>query len=252
MAPQPVFQLRIRLEGVDPVVWRRLLVPGGVRMAKLHDMVQATMGWTNSHRYSFTVGDQIDGMQCDEYPEEELDEKEHTVLVVLRGGVRRFVYDDDCGDSWEHEVVVEDCTWSPLTLKHSVCLDGQNACPPADVGGVRGYAQFLDASADPDTRNTTVLSRGWGICSTRPPFRSAPSTRRCRRSAAGGGPTTSASERPADGPAGITAVEDLGISGEQAGPMGQRRGDGKGVGLGQCVAGLDRRRFEHASGKRSE
>jgi hypothetical protein len=31
VAPQPVFQLRIRLEGVDPVIWRRLLVPGAVR-----------------------------------------------------------------------------------------------------------------------------------------------------------------------------------------------------------------------------
>jgi hypothetical protein len=117
-------------------------------MAKLHDMFPATMGWTNSHRHSFTVSDQIDGMPCDDYPEEELDEKEHTVLLARRGGVRRFVHDDDFGDSGEHEVVVEDCTWSPLTLKHAVCLEGQNACPPEDVGGVGGYAQFLDAVAD--------------------------------------------------------------------------------------------------------
>ncbi|WP_425111168.1 plasmid pRiA4b ORF-3 family protein [Burkholderia anthina] len=30
-----------------------------------------------------------------------------------------------------------------------LCLDGQNACPPEDVGGVPGYADFLDAITDP-------------------------------------------------------------------------------------------------------
>jgi hypothetical protein len=32
---------------------------------------------------------------------------------------------------------------------HAVCVDGQNASPPEDRGGVGGYAQFLDALADP-------------------------------------------------------------------------------------------------------
>lgn len=34
-------------------------------------------------------------------------------------------------------------------LKHPVCLKGQGACPPEDVGGVWGYASFLEAMADP-------------------------------------------------------------------------------------------------------
>jgi hypothetical protein len=41
---QPVLQLRVVLDGVEPVVWRRLLVPGGVRLDKLHRMLQAAMG----------------------------------------------------------------------------------------------------------------------------------------------------------------------------------------------------------------
>jgi hypothetical protein len=149
VAQQPVFQLRIRLEGINPPVWRRLLVPGGVRLAKLHDMFQAAMGWTNSHLHSFTIGDQLYGMQIDEFPEEELDETEYTVFVALRGGVRRFVYDYDFGDSWTHEVVIEDATWAPYTLKFGVCLDGEGACPPEDVGGIGGYEHFLEAVADP-------------------------------------------------------------------------------------------------------
>jgi hypothetical protein len=149
VAQQPVFQLRIRLEEVNPPVWRRVLVPGGAKLSRLHDIFQAAMGWTNSHLHSFTIGSQLYGMQFDEYPEGELDETEHTVFVALRGGLRRFSYEYDFGDSWTHEVVIEEVSWSPYTLKHGVCLDGQGACPPEDVGGVSGYEQFLEAIRDP-------------------------------------------------------------------------------------------------------
>jgi hypothetical protein len=149
VAHQAVFQLRIQLEEVHPTIWRRMLVPGGVRLAKLHDFFQAAMGWTNSHLHSFTIGDRLYGSHFDEYPEEELDEHEHTVLQALRGGVRRFGYQYDFGDDWQHEVTVEATTWSQLALKYAVCLDGQNACPPEDVGGPYGYQQFLEALSDP-------------------------------------------------------------------------------------------------------
>jgi len=59
--PQPpgqsVFRFRIQLNDVDPVIWRRLLVPGSVRMAKLADILIAGMGWTNSHLHAFRVGE---------------------------------------------------------------------------------------------------------------------------------------------------------------------------------------------------
>jgi hypothetical protein len=163
VADQPVFQLRIQLKRVTPMVWRRLLVPGGVRLLKLHEMFQAAMGWTNSHLHSFTIGDQLYGMHIEDWPEEELDEKGFTVFVALRGGVRRFGYEYDFGDCWEHEVIVEDTTWTPLALKHGVCVDGQNACPPEDVGGVVGYEQFLEAIRDPghDEHDSQLLWVGY-------------------------------------------------------------------------------------------
>jgi pRiA4b ORF-3-like protein len=145
---QSTFQLRIQLNDVDPAVWRRVLVPGSVRMAKLSEILLAAMGWTNSHLHAFRVGDRLYGMNFDEYPDGEVDEKDVTVLQALRDE-RRFVYEYDFGDSWEHDVVIEDVTRTPLGLKFGVCVDGQNACPPEDVGGTGGYAEFLAAIADP-------------------------------------------------------------------------------------------------------
>jgi len=145
---QSAFRLRLTLEDVVPTVWRRLLVPGGVRLAKLHHMFQAAMGWTDSHLHSFTIGDELYGMHFDDYPEEEIDESGVTVLQAV-GQHRRWWYEYDFGDGWRHEVVVEDVTRTARALKFAVCIDGQNACPPEDCGGPPGYAELLDVLADP-------------------------------------------------------------------------------------------------------
>jgi len=137
------------LEEIRPVIWRRLLVPGGVPLPKLHGMFQAAMGWTDSHLHQFRVDGSLYGTQIDDYPEDELDEASLTVIGALRA-VRRFFYDYDFGDDWNHEVVVEDIETTRFGLKHAVCLDGQRACPPEDVGGVGGYEEFLEVLADPD------------------------------------------------------------------------------------------------------
>jgi hypothetical protein len=138
----------MQLAGINPVVWRRVLVPGAIRLAKLSEILLTAMGWTNSHLHAFRVGDKRYGMCFDEYPDEEIDEKGVTVLQGLREE-RRFVYDYDFGDGWEHDVIIEELTWSYFGLKFAVCIDGQNACPPEDVGGPGGYAEFLDAVSDP-------------------------------------------------------------------------------------------------------
>ena len=143
-----MIQLRIQLADVHPPVWRRMLVPGNVSLAKLHAMFQAGMGWTDSHLHSFRIGDELYGTQFDDSPEDEIAETTVTVGRAL-GGERRFIYEYDFGDSWEHEVVVEDVATTPTGLKFAVCVDGQNACPPEDCGGAPGYSLMLEALADP-------------------------------------------------------------------------------------------------------
>jgi len=106
------------------------------------------MGWNNSHLHSFEIGNVRYGMHADDYPEDEVDETRPTVGQAIRAE-RMFNYEYDFGDSWDHEIVVEALLRSESTLKFGVCLDGQNACPPDDCGGVWGYARMLEALADP-------------------------------------------------------------------------------------------------------
>lgn len=146
----PVFQLRVRLEGTNPVVWRRLLVPGQLRLPALHSVFQEAFGWSDSHLHQFRVGSSVYAVHTEDWDTDDGDTDEAEVSVFdAFHGERRGFYDYDFGDSWHHEVVVESESSIPGALKHAVCLDGQNRCPPEDVGGVDGYAEFLGAISDP-------------------------------------------------------------------------------------------------------
>jgi hypothetical protein len=61
----------------------------------------------------------------------------------------RFICEYDFGDSWEHEIVVEQILAAGPGSATSRCLGGARSCPPEDVGGWPGYADFLEAMADP-------------------------------------------------------------------------------------------------------
>ena len=90
------------------------------------------------HQYTIHIDGKLYGSQFDDYPEDQLDEAEFTVSFALRGSLRRFVYEYDFGDSWTHEVLVENVAWTPYMLKHGVCLHGGGACPPPRTWAARG------------------------------------------------------------------------------------------------------------------
>jgi hypothetical protein len=50
-----------------------------------------------------------------------------------------LIYEYDFGDGWEHKVVVEKILAADSEKKCAVCLDGKNARPPEDCGGISGY-----------------------------------------------------------------------------------------------------------------
>jgi hypothetical protein len=50
-----VVQLKIALKEVEPAVWRRIQVRRQVKLDRLHLIIQAAMGWTNSHLHEFEI-----------------------------------------------------------------------------------------------------------------------------------------------------------------------------------------------------
>jgi hypothetical protein len=80
--------------------------------------------------------------------------------LTLRDTKRRPLYEYDFGGSWAHEVVVEKILPADPKKKYAVCLDGKNACPPEDGGGIWGYYELLKAVKNPKHKNTRRCSTG--------------------------------------------------------------------------------------------
>jgi hypothetical protein len=125
---------------VEPAVVRVIDVPAGVLLPELHDLLQAALGWTDSHLHQFVADGVCYGMPDMDGPEDERDE----AAVALRALGGRLTYLYDFGDGWEHEVVV----LGPGGERAGV-VSGEGACPPEDVGGTHGYAEFRQVMADP-------------------------------------------------------------------------------------------------------
>ena len=53
--PPPIAQLNIRLLGISPMVWRRVLVPTSISLRQLHGVVQVAMGWDGVHLFEFGI-----------------------------------------------------------------------------------------------------------------------------------------------------------------------------------------------------
>lgn len=47
--------LRITLRGVEPPVWRQIVVPEAITLNKLHEVLQRVMGWRDSHLHKFRI-----------------------------------------------------------------------------------------------------------------------------------------------------------------------------------------------------
>ncbi len=137
--------LRIELLEVVPLVWRRVLVADQWTLASLHHYLQWVLGWTDSHAHEFEVGDGLiapDWWIQEAGSEEEAgryrDERRVSVAAVVSElGIRGdFLYRYDMGDGWEHRIVVESPPTSTMSNPRlPVCIAGENACPPEDVGG---------------------------------------------------------------------------------------------------------------------
>lgn len=141
-------RLRIRLDEVEPEVWRSVVVASDTLLSDLAGVLGAVMGWEGYHLHQFVVGGMYFGAGDEEMSRFTIAYERVTLEQIAREGTE-FEWHYDFGDSWSHRVIVES-VGEPEQARVSVCLDGARACPPEDCGGTGGYEELLRVLADPD------------------------------------------------------------------------------------------------------
>jgi integrase/recombinase XerD len=154
MSTVSVYQLKISLRDIRPMIWRRVFVLEDTTLTRLHTVIQTAMGWEGYHLFDFAIRGETFGHGG-------ASGSSNITLAdcKLQTG-ESFFYIYDFGDDWVHEVKVEKLLEPKAKTFYPLCIDGKRACPPEDSGGPWGYRDLLKVLKNkrhPDYREL----RGW-------------------------------------------------------------------------------------------
>ncbi len=151
-----VYQFKVYLTEIDPLIWRRIQVPARYNFWDLHVAIQDAMGWVDYHLHAFRIRQKHKRKTIEiGIPGDEWDDT--TVAPGWEIPVDKYFtepgqvieYEYDFGDGWYHEVLLEAIILKEKGVKYPRCIEGERACPPEDCGGIPGYYQLLDILKDP-------------------------------------------------------------------------------------------------------
>ncbi len=145
-----IYQLKVVLLGISPMIWRRLLVSSDSTLADLHYTLQIAMGWEDIHLHHFIIHGKQYGIT---QPGGIIFSDSARVVKLATLGFRvkeRFIYEYDFSIHpamgawrywWRHEMRVEAILTPQTNQIYPVCVGGKGVCPPEDCGGPWGFME---------------------------------------------------------------------------------------------------------------
>jgi hypothetical protein len=130
-----VYQLRIYVKGISPMVWRRILVRSNTTIADLHEIMQILMDWYDVHLHHFLIRGKRYGIGrigtmgfMDNPYKIALDHFQFRLNET-------FVYEYNYFDDWQLKIRIE--AKLPLDPQrfYPHCSAGKRAAPIEDCGG---------------------------------------------------------------------------------------------------------------------
>ena len=150
------YTVRVALRGVNPPIWRKVIVPSNISLRLFGDLILELMGWMGEHLNQFRKGDACFAPAYQREGE----------LPPLFGSVRNYnqedvslgeilcekgdtmVWEYDFGDGWVHDVRLSSVEeYADGEVRKIVFVGGKRACPPEDCGGIWGYENLLELHA---------------------------------------------------------------------------------------------------------
>ena len=139
-------RLKVTLDHVEPMVMRRVVVPWRIRLSRLHEVLQAAMGWTNTHLYEFQIRDVGFGLPDQEWGDGPIDARKVSLLSAIQDtGAKSFKYHYDFGDGWTHSIKIER-TFPIVALADPMLIEATGRCrlkTSAGLGDTRSSVRRL-------------------------------------------------------------------------------------------------------------
>jgi hypothetical protein len=137
-----IYQLRMVLTGISPIIWRRLLVSSQTTIAQLHQYIQVSFDWSGEHWYRFRVHGKDYGIA---YLVISFDDDPHQVpLSRFRLHPREsFRYEYDFTANWRVDIGLEEILPQDQRVL-PVCVGGRAAAPGEEYAGALEYLHRLD------------------------------------------------------------------------------------------------------------
>jgi hypothetical protein len=158
--PVPNYILHISIAFSDPLIWRRMQVPGKFNLSQLHDIIQQSMGWSDHHVHQFLIGKICyePTIRSNTLREAKRFDENKYKLHILEEDMRfMFTYLYSAGEGWEHQIQLEEIVPPTPGLNHPVLIDGQRACPPETIGDIHEYQALLAAFETPGHKKQNRL-----------------------------------------------------------------------------------------------
>ena len=160
-----IARIRIELEHIAPLIWRRVDVSLTTNLRALHEIIQAVMPWENYHLYQFAVGERVYGEPDPEdavWGRKIYQAKGMRLGTLVDRGVTELLYTYDFGDDWQHRVILEEVIEATAGTDYPLFIDGERTAPPEDVGGPPGFMDFVEAMAKTRHPQRKDLVRWYG------------------------------------------------------------------------------------------
>lgn len=141
-----IYQFRIYLQGISPMIWRRLWLRSDQTLAHLHHALQISFGWSDMHLHCFRHRLREYGIPRIGGPFYTEDARHVRLLdLKLRPG-ERLLYDYNFHVPWVHDIRLE----KQLLISDSqirgndvhqypVCLAGARQAPPEECSSAWHY-----------------------------------------------------------------------------------------------------------------
>jgi hypothetical protein len=163
--PEQLYQLKIKLEGISPPIWRRIVLSSYTYFSELHDLIQKYFSWDGYHLHEFYfphpagkrnriyikgIIDWEEDFGIDHY---HFLANEIRLCDVLSKTRKRAYYVYDFGDNWRHVIILEKIFPYDDRFVGPICVGGRRAGPLEDSGGPSGFREKLKTIKQPTHRN---------------------------------------------------------------------------------------------------